>query len=43
MPDAAIIATAPGGSLPVVGEFADYALVETADGRTAWVASGRQK
>jgi hypothetical protein len=26
-----------------VGEFADYALVETADGRTAWVSSGRQK
>jgi len=43
MPDAAIIATATGGSLPVVGEFADYELVETADGRTAWVSSGRQK
>ena len=41
--DAAIIATATGGSLPVVGEFADYELVETADGRTAWVPSGRQK
>jgi murein DD-endopeptidase MepM/ murein hydrolase activator NlpD/SH3-like domain-containing protein len=41
--DAAIIATATGESLPVVGEFADYALVETANGRTAWVPSGRQK
>jgi SH3-like domain-containing protein len=37
--DAAIIATAPGGSLPVVGEFADYALVETAAGRTAWITT----
>ena len=41
--DAAIIATAPGGALPVIGEFADFALVETADGLTAWVPSGRLK
>ena len=37
--DAAIIATASGGSLPVVGEFADYSLVETADGRTGWITT----
>jgi murein DD-endopeptidase MepM/ murein hydrolase activator NlpD/SH3-like domain-containing protein len=42
-PDAAVIATAPGGALAVIGEFADYALVETADGLTAWVPSGRLK
>ena len=41
--NAAIIATAPGGVLPVIGEFADYALVETAGGLTAWVLSGRLK
>jgi len=41
--NAAIIATAPGGALPVIGEFADYALVETAGGLTAWVLSGRLK
>jgi murein DD-endopeptidase MepM/ murein hydrolase activator NlpD len=41
--DAAVIATAPGGVLSVFGEFADYALVETADRRTAWVPSGRLK
>jgi murein DD-endopeptidase MepM/ murein hydrolase activator NlpD/SH3-like domain-containing protein len=41
--NAAIIATAPGGALPVIGEFADYALVETADGLTAWVPSSRLK
>jgi len=41
--DAAVIAEAPGGSLPVLGEFADYALVETAGGVTAWVPSGRLK
>jgi len=41
--NAAVIATAPGGALPVIGEFADYALVETADGLTAWVPSGRLK
>jgi hypothetical protein len=41
--NAAIIATALGGALPVIGEFADYALVETADGLTAWVPSGRLK
>ena len=35
--DASIIATAPGGALPVIGEFADYALVDTGEGRTAWV------
>jgi len=42
-PNAAVIATAPGGSLPVIGEFADYALVETGSGQTAWVPSGRLK
>ena len=41
--NAAIIATAPGGVLPVIGEFADYALVETTGGLTAWVPSGRLK
>lgn len=41
--DAAVIATARGGALPVIGEFADYALVETADGLTAWVPSSRLK
>ena len=35
--DAGIIATAPGGALPVIGEFADYALVDAGEGRTAWV------
>jgi murein DD-endopeptidase MepM/ murein hydrolase activator NlpD len=35
---AAVIATSPGGTLPVLGEFADYALVETGEGKTAWVA-----
>ena len=42
-PDAAVIGAAPGGALPVIGEFADYALVETAGGVTAWVPSGRLK
>jgi SH3-like domain-containing protein len=41
--NAAVIATAPGGALPVIGEFADYALVETAGGLTGWVPSGRLK
>lgn len=41
--DAAVVATAEGGTLAVLGEFADYALVETAGGRTAWVSSGRQE
>jgi len=41
--NAAIIATAPGGALPVIGAFEDYALVETAGGLTAWVPSGRLK
>jgi SH3-like domain-containing protein len=41
--NAAIIGTSPGGALPVIGAFADYALVETADGLTAWVPSGRLK
>ncbi len=41
--NAAVIATAAGGALPVIGEFADYALVETANGLTAWVPSGRLK
>jgi len=41
--DAAVIATARGGALPVIGEFADYALVETVDGLTAWVPSSRLK
>jgi peptidoglycan LD-endopeptidase LytH len=35
--DAGVIATAPGGALPVIGEFADYALVDAGEGRTAWV------
>jgi peptidoglycan LD-endopeptidase LytH len=39
----AVIAQAPGGALPVIGEYADYALVETAGGLTAWVPSGRLK
>jgi hypothetical protein len=38
-----VIGTAPGGALSVIGEFADYALVEIADGLTAWVPSGRLK
>jgi SH3-like domain-containing protein len=42
-PNAAVIGTAPGGALSVIGEFADYALVEIADGLTAWVPSGRLK
>jgi murein DD-endopeptidase MepM/ murein hydrolase activator NlpD/SH3-like domain-containing protein len=42
-PNAAVIATAPGGSFPVIGEFADYALVDTGSGQTAWVPSGRLK
>ena len=41
--DAAVIATAQGGPLPVIGVFADYALVETGEGQTAWVPSGRLK
>ncbi len=40
--DAAIITTA-AGALPVIGEFADYALVEAGDGLTGWVPSGRLK
>jgi murein DD-endopeptidase MepM/ murein hydrolase activator NlpD len=36
--DAAVIATSPGGTLPVLGEFADYVLVETGVGKSAWVA-----
>jgi murein DD-endopeptidase MepM/ murein hydrolase activator NlpD len=36
--DASIIATAPGGALPVIGQFADYALVDAGEGRTAWVS-----
>jgi hypothetical protein len=35
--NASIIATAPGGALPVIGQFADYALVDAGEGRTAWV------
>ena len=35
--DAGVIAMAPGGSLPVLGEFADHVLVEAGEGRTAWV------
>ena len=34
--DGGVIATASGGSLPVIGEFAEYVLVETEDGKTAW-------
>ena len=34
--DGGIIATADGASLPVLGEFADYVLVETGEGQTAW-------
>ena len=41
--DAAVVTTADGGAMPVIGTFADYALVETAAGRTAWVASGGLK
>lgn len=41
--DGAVVATAVGGALSVLGEFAEYALVETAEGRTAWVPSGRLK
>ena len=41
--DAAVVGTAPGGVLPVIGEFGDYALVEAADGLMAWVPSGRLK
>jgi hypothetical protein len=36
--DGAVISTSPGGTLPVLGEFAEYALVETGEGKTAWVA-----
>ena len=39
--DAGVVATASGGSLPVIGEFAEYVLVETGEGKTAW-ASVRQ-
>jgi peptidoglycan LD-endopeptidase LytH len=35
--DAGVIATSSGGALPVIGEFADYALVDAGEGRTAWV------
>jgi len=35
--EAGIIGTATGGALPVIGEFADYALVDAGEGRTAWV------
>lgn len=41
--DAAVVETAPGGTLPVLGEFANYELVETPEGRTGWVPSGRLK
>jgi len=41
--DGAVIATATGSTLMVIAEFADYALVETGEGRTAWVPSGRLK
>lgn len=42
--DASIIETAVGGALPVLGEFAQYALVETPRGVTGWVpSSGRLK
>ena len=36
--DASVIATAQGGALPVIGQFADYALVDAGEGRTAWVS-----
>ncbi|HUQ82505.1 MAG TPA: peptidoglycan DD-metalloendopeptidase family protein [Gemmatimonadaceae bacterium] len=36
-PDAGVIATSSGGALPVIGQFADYALVDAGEGRTAWV------
>jgi murein DD-endopeptidase MepM/ murein hydrolase activator NlpD len=36
--DAAVITTSPGGTLPVLGEFAGYELVETGEGKTAWVS-----
>ena len=36
--DAAVIEMAAGGTLPVLGEFAGYELVETGEGKTAWVA-----
>ena len=35
--DAAVITTSPGGTLPVLGEFDGYELVETGEGKTAWV------
>ena len=35
-PDGGVVATAPGGSLPVLGEFAEYVLVQAGEGRTAW-------
>jgi murein DD-endopeptidase MepM/ murein hydrolase activator NlpD/SH3-like domain-containing protein len=41
--DGAVIAMATGGVLPVIGEFSDYALVDTGAGQTAWVPSGRLK
>jgi murein DD-endopeptidase MepM/ murein hydrolase activator NlpD len=41
--DGAVIMTAAGGALPVLGEFAEYALVEIPEGGTAWVSSGRLK
>jgi len=41
--DGAVIETARGGAFPVLGVFADFALVETTEGRTAWVPSGRLK
>jgi murein DD-endopeptidase MepM/ murein hydrolase activator NlpD len=34
--DGGVVATAAGGSLPVLGEFAEYVLVETGEGKTAW-------
>ena len=34
--DGGVVATAAGGSLPVLGEFAEYVLVETREGKTAW-------
>jgi len=35
--DGAVITTASGGALPVLAEFADYALVAIDEGRTGWV------
>jgi murein DD-endopeptidase MepM/ murein hydrolase activator NlpD len=35
-PDAGVIASADGRTLPVLGEFADYVLVETPERKTAW-------